>query len=129
MRKPQLRKGVKKLEMLPAWQVTKAKSQKSSSEGHRKRKGRFTSLQCWAYVTSRTRIWSKSSKNTKGGVVLRGGVVVVDSGSCAVSRREVRQHQPQKFWTSLPDCLDAQDKQVTQCQLSPRGKWRTLRHC
>ena len=25
-------------------------------------------------------------------VVLRGGVVVVDSGSCAVSRSEVRQH-------------------------------------
>ena len=56
------------------------------------REGRFTLLQCWAYVTSRTRIWSKSSKNTKGGVVLRGGVVVVDSGSCAVSRSEVRQH-------------------------------------
>ena len=34
--------------------------------GAERGKGRFTLLQCWTYVTSRTRIWSKSSKKYKG---------------------------------------------------------------
>ena len=35
----------------------------------------------------------------------------------------------QNWWMSWQGCQDAQDKQQTQCQLTPRLKWKMHHHC
>ena len=57
----------------------------------------------------------------KGPVVLRGDIVKDDSGSYAVFTEQGSQMTAAKVsWISSPDCLVAQDKQLTQYPLVSR---------
>ena len=69
----------------------------------------------------------------KGRVVLRGDIVKEDdSGSDAVFTEQAHlRHtwQPPKWWISYQGFLDAQNKQLTQNQLTLKSKWKMLRNC
>ena len=63
----------------------------------------------------------------KGRVVLRADIVKEDSGSYAmftVQESSASQMTAAKYWMSYQDFQDAQNKQRTQYQLTPRSKWK-----
>ena len=68
----------------------------------------------------------------KGRVVLRGDSVKDDSGSYAVFTEQgspASQITAAKVMHIFQDFQDAQDKQRTQCQLTPRSKWKMHHYC
>ena len=104
-----------KLEKIPAWDLTKVRSKAEVIDEARTKvaKVHFASLMDICHLKN-AELEAKHQKY-KGRVVLRGDTVKDDSGSYAV-------------FTS-PDCQGAQDKQLTQCLLLPRSKWKMLTNC
>ena len=66
----------------------------------------------------------------KGRMVLPGDIVKDDSGSyaaCTEKGSSASQMTAAKVsWTLYQGFQDVQDRQLTQCPLTPRSKWRML---
>ena len=112
-----------KLEKIPAWQLTKVRNKKEVIDEARNkgRKVHFASLLDLCHLKN-SELEPRYQKYI-GRVVLRGDIVNDDSGSYAVPQKS----RPQKYWMSLQGYQDAQDKQRTQYQPTPRSKWKMHR--
>ena len=121
--KAAVEKEWEKLEKIPAWDVTKVRSKKEVIDEPRTRgaKVHFASLMDSCHLKN-AKLEAKHQKY-KGRKVLRGGIVKDDSGSYAVFTEQgssaSQMTAAKKSWISYPDCLVAQDKQLTQYLLKP----------
>ena len=104
-----------KMEKFSAWNLTKVRSKKEVIYEARTKgaKVHFASLMDICHLKN-AELEAKHQKY-KGRAVLRGDIVKDDLGSYAVFT-----DQGQKSWISSPDCLVAQDKQLTQYRLTPK---------
>ena len=125
-------KAWEKLEKLQVWQMTKVRSKKEVIKGaHNERRTVHVAALMDACHPRNSALEQKFQKY-EGRAVLRGNVVKDDSGSYAVFTEQgssaSQMTAAKKYWISKQD-QDAQDKQPTQYQLTPKSKWRTHQHC
>ena len=119
----------KKLEKIPAWDITKVRNKSEVIDKARTKgiKVHFASLMDICHLKNAD-LKTKHQKY-KGRVVLRGDIVKTIRDLLQYLQNKDHQHHKllqQKSWTSYPDYRDAQDKHRTQYLLIPRLKWRML---
>ena len=116
---------------LAAWEVTKVKSKKEDIETTQKegRTVHFATLMDLCHLKNSE--LEQKFQQYRGGVVLRGDVVKNCLIRCIYGVRlvSVTNDGRERHWTLLPDYHDAQDKQATQYQLTPKLTWGTLQNC
>ena len=125
-------KGWEKLEKIPAWQLAKVRNKKDVI-AESKNQGRTVH-----FASSMDLCHRKKSElelqfqKYKGRVVLRCDVVNDDSGSYAVFTEQgssASQMTAPNVMDVFQGYQDAQDKQQTECLLTPKSKWKMHHHC
>ena len=119
-----------KLEKNSAWNLTNVRSKKEVIDEARTSGAtvHFASLMDMCHLKMLN--WRQSTKNTK--VELYSKVMlwkmILDLVQYSLGRvRQRHKWRQQKSCISYPDYQDAQDKQQTQYQLTPRSKWKMHR--
>ena len=112
-----------KLDKIPAWDLTKLRSESEVIDEARTKgaKVHFASLMDICHLKN-AELEGKHQKH-KGRVVLRGDIVKDNSGSYAVFTEQgssASQMTAAQIRISYPDCQGAQDKQLMQYLLIPR---------
>ena len=119
-----------KLEKIPAWDLTKVRSKKEVIDEART-KGAKVHFAWWTSVIWTMQNWRQSTQKTK--VELYSEVIlwkmILDLTQYLQNKgHQHHKWQQEKSWISSPDCQGAQDKQLMQCLLIPRWKWKMLQN-
>ena len=127
--KEAVEKGWEKLEKTPAWQLTKVRNKREVIDKARNkgRKVHFASLMDLCHLKNSE--LEPQFQKYKSRVVLRGDIVIDDSGSYAVFTEQgssASQMTAAKVMDiKKQDYLDVQVKQLMQYPLKLRSKWKT----